>query len=120
VTYALLSGVRVLELSLLAPDMLGMHMADLGADLIKIEQPPRGDCVREIGAIVGRYPFDVRLFHPLLHAGLSRRSHTLMMLIRLLGTAAIVVFVGRAIGCGIDCCRARVLGGRTRIPRGAL
>lgn len=26
------------------------------------------------------YPFGVRLFHPLLHAGLSRRTHTLMML----------------------------------------
>ncbi len=49
-TYSLLSGVRVLELSLLAPDMLGMHLADLGADVIKIEQPPRGDYVREIRA----------------------------------------------------------------------
>ena len=48
-TYSLLSGVRVLELSLLAPDLLGMHLADLGADVIKIEQPPRGDYVREIG-----------------------------------------------------------------------
>ncbi len=26
------------------------------------------------GAIVARYAFDVGLFHPLLHAGLSRRS----------------------------------------------
>jgi len=50
VTYSLLSGVRVLELSLLAPDLLGMHLADLGADVIKIEQPPRGDYVRDLGA----------------------------------------------------------------------
>ena len=48
-TYSLLSGARVLELSLLAPDMLGMHLADLGADLIKIEQLPWGDSMREIG-----------------------------------------------------------------------
>lgn len=33
-------------------------------------------------AIVDRYSFDVRLSHPLLHAGLSRRTHPLMMLIR--------------------------------------
>ncbi len=49
-TYTLLSGVRVLELSLLAPYLLGMHLADLGADVIKIEQPPGGDYVRELGA----------------------------------------------------------------------
>jgi crotonobetainyl-CoA:carnitine CoA-transferase CaiB-like acyl-CoA transferase len=46
----MLSGVRVLELSLLAPDLLGMHLADLGADVIKIEQPPGGDYIRELGA----------------------------------------------------------------------
>lgn len=49
-SYSLLDGVQVLELSLLAPDLLGMHLADLGADVIKIEQPPGGDYVRELGA----------------------------------------------------------------------
>jgi crotonobetainyl-CoA:carnitine CoA-transferase CaiB-like acyl-CoA transferase len=48
--YTLLNGVRVIELSLLAPDLLGMHLADLGADVIKIEQPPFGDHLRDIGA----------------------------------------------------------------------
>jgi crotonobetainyl-CoA:carnitine CoA-transferase CaiB-like acyl-CoA transferase len=48
--YSLLHGVRVLELSLLAPDLLGMHLADLGAEVIKIEQPPAGDYLRDIGA----------------------------------------------------------------------
>ncbi len=48
--FELLSGVRVLELALLAPDLLGMHLADLGAEVIKIEQPPGGDYVREVGA----------------------------------------------------------------------
>ena len=28
-----------------------------------------------LGAVAGRYPFDVELFHLLLHAGLSRRFH---------------------------------------------
>ena len=58
--FSLLSGVRVLELSLLAPDLLGMHLADLGADVIKIEQPPHGDYVREIG---GHHVGGVSLMH---------------------------------------------------------
>jgi len=59
-TYSLLSGVRVLELSLLAPDLLGMHLADLGAEVIKVEQPPRGDYVREIG---GNHVGGISLMH---------------------------------------------------------
>src|SRR5207253_1531052 len=50
VAYTLLGGVRVLELALLAPDLLGMHLGDLGAEVVKIEQPPGGDYLREIGA----------------------------------------------------------------------
>jgi len=47
----LLDGVRVIEVALLAPDALGMHLADLGADVIKVEPPGRGDYVRQIGGI---------------------------------------------------------------------
>ena len=47
--FTLLKGIRVLELSLLAPDLLGMHLADLGAEVIKIEQPPFGDSIRHVG-----------------------------------------------------------------------
>jgi crotonobetainyl-CoA:carnitine CoA-transferase CaiB-like acyl-CoA transferase len=48
--YPLLNGVRVLELALLAPDLVGMHLADLGAEVIKVEPPGAGDYLREIGA----------------------------------------------------------------------
>jgi crotonobetainyl-CoA:carnitine CoA-transferase CaiB-like acyl-CoA transferase len=41
----LLAGVRVLESSLLEPGALGMTLAELGADVIKVE-PPGGDYVR--------------------------------------------------------------------------
>ncbi|HVQ92960.1 MAG TPA: CoA transferase [Mycobacteriales bacterium] len=41
----LLAGVRVLESSLLEPGALGMLLAELGADVIKVE-PPGGDYVR--------------------------------------------------------------------------
>ncbi|MCX8070969.1 MAG: CoA transferase [Candidatus Binatia bacterium] len=43
----LLAGVRVLECSLLGPAAVGMHLADLGAEVIKIE-PPGGDYVRKM------------------------------------------------------------------------
>ena len=45
----LLEGVRVLEAAvLLNGDTLGMHLADLGADVIKVESPGTGDYLREI------------------------------------------------------------------------
>ncbi len=47
--YSLLRGIRVIEMALLAPDLLGMHLADLGADVIKVEEPPDGDYLRVIG-----------------------------------------------------------------------
>lgn len=50
----LLSGVRVLESAiLLNGDTLGMHLADLGAEVIKVEAPAGGDYLRDIlGQIV--------------------------------------------------------------------
>ena len=44
-----LDDVRVLEIANLAPTQLAMHLADLGADVIKIEPPQRGDATRLIG-----------------------------------------------------------------------
>jgi crotonobetainyl-CoA:carnitine CoA-transferase CaiB-like acyl-CoA transferase len=46
---ALLEGLRVVEVALLAPNMLGMHLADLGADVVKVEEPGRGDYTRGVG-----------------------------------------------------------------------
>ncbi len=45
----LLDELRVVEVALLAPSMLGMHLADLGADVIKVEEPGRGDYSRSVG-----------------------------------------------------------------------
>jgi crotonobetainyl-CoA:carnitine CoA-transferase CaiB-like acyl-CoA transferase len=44
-----LDDVKVLELSNMAPNQLAMHLADLGADVVKIETPRRGDTTRLIG-----------------------------------------------------------------------
>ena len=43
----LLSGVRVVEVSLLGPAAITSHLVDFGADVIKIE-PPQGDYVRQM------------------------------------------------------------------------
>jgi crotonobetainyl-CoA:carnitine CoA-transferase CaiB-like acyl-CoA transferase len=42
-----LAGLRVIEVSLLGPAAVGTHLADLGADVIKIE-PPAGDYIRQM------------------------------------------------------------------------
>ena len=43
----LLAGVRVIELShVMAAPTCGMHLADMGADVIKVERLPEGDNVR--------------------------------------------------------------------------
>ena len=50
-----LSGVRVLDLSrVLAGPLCGMTLGDLGADVIKVEHPVRGDDTREWGTRVGK------------------------------------------------------------------
>lgn len=48
--YSLLAGLRVLEVAQLAPSSVGGHLADLGADVIKVETPGVGDPVRVGGA----------------------------------------------------------------------
>jgi crotonobetainyl-CoA:carnitine CoA-transferase CaiB-like acyl-CoA transferase len=45
----LLKGVRIIEVAMFAPDATGMHLADLGADVLKVEQPGIGDPARMLG-----------------------------------------------------------------------
>jgi crotonobetainyl-CoA:carnitine CoA-transferase CaiB-like acyl-CoA transferase len=42
-----LAGLRVIEVSLLGPAAVGLHLADLGAEVIKVESPS-GDYVRQM------------------------------------------------------------------------
>ncbi|MEE2060488.1 CaiB/BaiF CoA transferase family protein [Rhodococcus artemisiae] len=44
--YSLLEGMRILEVAQLAPASVGGHLADLGAEVIKVESGPLGDPVR--------------------------------------------------------------------------
>ena len=43
-----LDGIRVIESSLLEPASLGAMLADLGADVVKVEPPGEGDYVRRM------------------------------------------------------------------------
>jgi crotonobetainyl-CoA:carnitine CoA-transferase CaiB-like acyl-CoA transferase len=50
-----LAGVRVLDLSrVLAGPICGMTLGDLGAEVIKVEHPERGDDTRDWGLRIGR------------------------------------------------------------------
>ena len=45
-----LNNIRVLEFSLIvAGPFLGMNLADLGADVVKVEHPEKGDDTRSFG-----------------------------------------------------------------------
>ena len=67
-TTAPLASVRVIESSLLGPGAISTHLADLGAEVIKVESPS-GDYVREM-----TWPIinGVSLFH--LHIGRGKNS----------------------------------------------
>ena len=66
-----LAGLRVIESSLLGPSAITTHLADLGAEVIKIE-PPSGDYIREM-----TWPIvnGVSLLH--LHVSRGKQSVTL-------------------------------------------
>jgi crotonobetainyl-CoA:carnitine CoA-transferase CaiB-like acyl-CoA transferase len=66
-----LAGLRVIESSLLGPGAITTHLADLGADVIKVESPA-GDYIREM-----TWPIveGVSLLH--LHVHRGKRSLTL-------------------------------------------
>jgi crotonobetainyl-CoA:carnitine CoA-transferase CaiB-like acyl-CoA transferase len=66
-----LADLRVLECSLLGPGAIGLHLADLGAEVIKVESP-QGDYIREM-----TWPIveGVSLLH--LHVSRGKQSLTL-------------------------------------------
>jgi crotonobetainyl-CoA:carnitine CoA-transferase CaiB-like acyl-CoA transferase len=70
----LLAGVRVIESALLGPGGVGMHLADLGAEVIKVENPG-GDYVRKMA-------FPIVDGISLLHWHLNRGKQSLVLDLR--------------------------------------
>jgi crotonobetainyl-CoA:carnitine CoA-transferase CaiB-like acyl-CoA transferase len=64
----LLSGLRVVECSMLGPGGVSTPLADLGADVIKVE-PPAGDYIRSMS-----WPFVAGQSHLHLHISRGKRS----------------------------------------------
>ena len=73
-TKGLLSGVRIIESAILGPGGVGMQLADLGADVIKIEAPG-GDYVRKMA-------FPIIDGISLLHWHLNRGKRSLILDLR--------------------------------------
>jgi crotonobetainyl-CoA:carnitine CoA-transferase CaiB-like acyl-CoA transferase len=69
-----LAGVRVIESSMLGPAAVTTHLADLGAEVIKVE-PPAGDYVREM-----TWPIINGV--SLLHLHINRGKHSLTLDLR--------------------------------------
>ncbi len=69
-----LAGVRVVESSMLGPAAITTHLADLGAEVIKVE-PPAGDYIREM-----TWPIIDGV--SLLHLHINRGKHSLSLDLR--------------------------------------
>jgi crotonobetainyl-CoA:carnitine CoA-transferase CaiB-like acyl-CoA transferase len=74
VTGGPLQGVRIIESSMLGPAAITTHLADLGAEVIKVE-PPQGDYVREM-----TWPIVEGV--SLMHLHVNRGKHSLVLDLR--------------------------------------
>ncbi len=62
-SYDLLAGVTVVEVSQYGPDALGGFLADMGATVIKVEEPVRGDPIRFGSGVAAGGPDGFGLLH---------------------------------------------------------
>ena len=102
---ALLSGVRVIESSLLGPAAVGMHLADLGADVIKVEGPGGGDYVRKMA-------FPIIDGISLLHWHLNRGKRSIILDLRTLEGVAVYLDLLRGADAVIEAMRPGALARR--------
>ena len=102
---ALLSGVRVIESSLLGPAAVGMHLADLGADVIKVEGPGGGDYVRKMA-------FPIIDGISLLHWHLNRGKRSVILDLRSAEGVAVYLDLVRGADAVIEAMRPGALARR--------
>jgi len=101
---ALLQGVRVIESSLLGPAAVGMHLADLGAEVIKVEGPG-GDYVRKMA-------FPIVDGISLLHWHLNRGKRSIVLDLRTKEGAATYLELVRGADAVIEAMRPGALARR--------
>ena len=101
---ALLQGVRVIESSLLGPAAVGMHLADLGAEVIKVEGPG-GDYVRKMA-------FPIVDGISLLHWHLNRGKRSIVLDLRTEEGAATYLELVRGADAVIEAMRPGALARR--------
>jgi crotonobetainyl-CoA:carnitine CoA-transferase CaiB-like acyl-CoA transferase len=100
----LLSGVRVIESSLLGPAAVGMHLADLGAEVIKVESPG-GDYVRKMA-------FPIIDGVSLLHWHLNRGKRSIILDLRTAEGVAVYLDLVRGADAVIEAMRPGALARR--------
>ena len=103
-TAGLLSGVRVIESSLLGPAAVGMHLADLGAEVIKVENPG-GDYVRKMA-------FPIIDGTSLLHWHLNRGKQSIVLDLRTAEGVAVYLDLVRGADAVIEAMRPGALARR--------
>jgi crotonobetainyl-CoA:carnitine CoA-transferase CaiB-like acyl-CoA transferase len=104
-TGGLLGGVRVVESSLLGPAAVGMHLADLGAEVIKVESPGGGDYVRQMA-------FPIIDGISLLHWHLNRGKRSIILDLRTAGGVAVYLDLVRGADAVIEAMRPGALARR--------
>ena len=86
-----LAGLRVIESSLLGPGAITTHLADLGAEVIKVESPG-GDYIREM-----TWPIVEGV--SLLHLHVHRGKHSIVLDLR--KPEAVAVYLDLVRGAGV-------------------
>jgi crotonobetainyl-CoA:carnitine CoA-transferase CaiB-like acyl-CoA transferase len=93
-----LSGIRVLDLSMLLPGPLcSMHLADLGAEVIKVEHPVAIDGTRRMGPVLQRNGQEVNAYFYVINRNKKAITLNYMrpegkeLLLRLLETADVLL-----------------------------
>jgi crotonobetainyl-CoA:carnitine CoA-transferase CaiB-like acyl-CoA transferase len=104
-TGALLAGVRIIESSLLGPAAVGMHLADLGAEVIKVENPGGGDYVRKMA-------FPIIDGISLLHWHLNRGKRSIIVDLRTADGAGVYLDLVRRADAVIEAMRPGALARR--------
>ena len=92
-----LAGVRVIESSMLGPAGITTHLADLGADVIKVE-PPAGDYIRQM-----TWPIIEGI--SLMHLHLNRGKKSLVLDLKIPDAVAIYKELARSADCVVEAMR---------------